>query len=99
MWELETSIPYVGIIMSFFLQQPKKGERIMIKLNRRQKKSLGKFFGDVSIIFIAVAVIGNAVKPDIPVIRSLIADVLAFSSAVIGFCILGTVDDETTPKK
>ena len=71
----------------------------MFNLNKQQKKSLGKFFGDVSIIIIAVVVIGNEVKPDIPVLTSVIYDVLAFLSAVIGFCILGTVDNDTTPKK
>ena len=71
----------------------------MFDLNRQQKLSLGKFFGEVAVIIIAVVIIGNEIKPDIPVFTSAIYDILAFLSAVIGFCILGTVDDDTTPKK
>ena len=72
----------------------------MFDLNRRQKMSLGKFFADVSLIIIAVVVIGNEVKPDIPELTSLIYDVLAFVSAIIAFIVFGTIDDDDeTPKK
>ncbi len=70
-----------------------------MKFNERQKVALAKYFWDSATVVITIVVIGNSVKPDIPVIRSVIATGLAILFAVIGYVIQGTVDDDKPPRK
>ena len=54
-------------------------------MNKRQRKSLIKLFWDLSIICIAIAVIGNLVKPDVALAKTLVLVGCAVVFAIIGF--------------
>lgn len=62
-------------------------------LNNRQKKSLSKYFRNSAISCIAVAVIGNSIKSDIPVINTVVILVIAVVFTVLGLLVLRNVGE------
>lgn len=54
-------------------------------MNERQRTSLIKLFWDLSKICIAIAVIGNIVKPDVPVIKTVVLVGISIIFFVLAF--------------
>jgi len=46
-------------------------------MNQHQRRSLTKLFRDLAVIFIAVAFIGNIIKPDIPTMKTIMLLVIS----------------------
>lgn len=46
-------------------------------MNEHQRRSLTKLFRDLAVIFIAIALIANIIKPDIPVMKTIVLLVMS----------------------
>lgn len=56
-------------------------------MNQRQKRSMVKFLWNLATICLAVAVIGNMVRSDIPVAKTIILVVMAGAFAALGWLV------------
>lgn len=63
-----------------------------MKINKRQKASIGKFFWDMARIMIFIIVIGNYVS-EISIIKNVIMAVLAVAFTILGFISTCSLDD------
>ncbi len=54
-------------------------------MNKQQRTSLIELFWSLSKIFMAIAIIGNIVKPDIPLVKTAVLIGAAIVFAVTGF--------------